>query len=98
MDDVTSTAPIVAIGPAASAMRFTRWQVRNLSPRRMPTTGISAANSMRSFRRRRAPPLSVLIGAWLTRRQGALATYAQRFMGDQDYKHAATIVFRASWC
>jgi len=30
MEDVTSTAPIVALGASASAMRFTRWQVRNL--------------------------------------------------------------------
>jgi len=94
MDDVTSTAPIVAIGPAASAMRFTRWQVRNLVAEANAHNGY-LGSELDAFvpAPAGAPPLSVLIGAWLTRRQGALATYAQRFMGDQDYKHAATIVF-----
>jgi hypothetical protein len=40
-----------------------------------------------------APPFSTLIGAWLTRKEGALAQYAAGVMGADDYKASATLVF-----
>lgn len=94
MEDVTSTAPVVALGATASAMRFTRWQVRNLVAEANAKNGYSGSE-LDAFIAAPAgvPPLSLLLGAWLTRHEGPLATYAQKFMGDQDYKHAATIVF-----
>jgi hypothetical protein len=94
MDDVTSTAPIDAIGGTPSAMRFTRRQVQNLVAEANAHNGYTGAE-LDGFipAPSGAPPLSVLIGAWLTKQDGALAAYAQKFMGAQDYKQAATIVF-----
>jgi hypothetical protein len=94
MDDVTSTAPIVALGSKPSAMRFTRWQVRNLVAEANAKNGYSGSElDALMAPPAGAPPLSLLLGAWLTRRDGPLAKYAQTFMGAQDYTHAATIVF-----
>jgi hypothetical protein len=94
MDDVTSTAPIDAVGGTPSAMRFTRWQVQNLVAEANAHNGYTGSE-LDAFIPAPAgsPPLSLLLGAWLTKQDGPLAAYAQKFMGVQDYKQAATIVF-----
>ena len=94
MDDLTSTAPLNALSGTPSAMRFTRWQVQNLVAEANAHNGYTGSE-LDAFIPAPAgsPPLSLLLGAWLTKQDGPLAAYAQKFMGMQDYKHAATIVF-----
>jgi len=94
MDDVTSRTPLVGLTGTPSAMRFTSWQVRNLVAEANAHGGYLGSDLDALV----APPagspgLSVIIGAWLTRNEGALAHYARRFMGDQDYKQSKTIMF-----
>jgi hypothetical protein len=93
-DDVNSLTPIVALTGTPSAMRFTRWQVQNLVAEANAHSGY-LGSELDSIATPPAgsPPLSILIGAWLTRHEGALANYATGFMGAQDYKNSATIVF-----
>jgi hypothetical protein len=94
MDDVTSAVPINALSGTPSAMRFTRWQVRNLVAEANAHNGyLGSELDALVTPPQGVPPISAFIGAWLTRHQGPLAEYAQRFMGDQDYKKSQTIVF-----
>jgi hypothetical protein len=94
MDDFTSRTPIAGLTGTPSAMRFTRWQLRNLVAEANARGGYLGSDLDALV----APPagspgMSVLLGAWLTRDEGALAHYAQRFMGRQNYKQSATILF-----
>ena len=75
-------------------MRFTRWQVQNMIGEANAHSGyIGSELDGLAQPPAGAPPLSTLIGAWLTKQDGALAHYAAGLMGVQDYKHAANIVF-----
>lgn len=94
MDDVTSLTPVVALSGTPSAMRFTRWQVQNLVAEANAHSGyLGSELDGIATPPAGAPPLSILIGAWLTRHDGPLATYAAGYMGAPDYKKAATLVF-----
>jgi hypothetical protein len=94
MDDVNSLAPVVALSGAPSAMRFTRWQVQNLVAEANAHSGyLGSELDGIATPPAGAPPLSILIAAWLTRHDGPLANYAAGFMGAQDYKNSAAIVF-----
>jgi len=94
MDDFTSTAPIVALSGTPSAMRFTRWQMRSLVAEADAHTGYFGSElDAIAHPPDGSPPLSTLIGAWLTRKDGALAQYAAGIMGSNDYKQSATLVF-----
>src|SRR5580698_6542316 len=68
MDDVTSTAPVIALTGTPSAMRFTRWQLQNLVAEANAHSGYlgSELDSL-ATPPAGSPPLSTLIGAWLTR-------------------------------
>jgi hypothetical protein len=94
MEDVTSMAPVVALTGQPSAMRFTRWQMRNLVAEADAHTGyLGSELDAIAQPPAGAPPFSTLIGAWLTRKDGALAQYAAGVMGSNDYKQSATLVF-----
>lgn len=94
MDDVTSETPLVGLSGTPSAMRFTQWQVRNLVAQANAHNGYLGGELDRLFPPPAGvPPLSAIVGAWLTRNQGPLAAYALRFMEKQDYKEARTVVF-----
>ncbi len=94
MDDVNSAAPVVALAGTPSAMRFTRWQVQNLVAEANAHSGyLGSELDGIATPPAGAPPLSILIGAWLTRHNGPLASYAAELMGAQDYKNSVTIVF-----
>ena len=94
MDDVTSPAPLLALTGTPSAMRFTRWQVQNLVAEANAHSGyLGSELDGLATPPAGAPPLSILIGAWLTRHDGPLANYAAGFMSAQDYKKSAAIVF-----
>ena len=93
-DDFTSLTPVVALTGTPSAMRFTRWQVQNLVAEANAHSGyLGGELDGLATPPAGAPPLSILIGAWLTRNESPLAHYAAGFMGTQDYKTSATIVF-----
>lgn len=75
MDDVSSRTPLVGLTGTPSAMRFTSWQVRNLVAEANAHGGYLGSDLDALV----APPagspgLSVIVGAWLTRNDGALAT------------------------
>jgi hypothetical protein len=94
MDDVNSATPVVALSGTPSAMRFTRWQVQNLVAEANAHSGyLGSELDGIATPPAGAPPLSILIAAWLTRHDGPLAYYAAGFMGAQDYKNSAAIVF-----
>lgn len=95
MDDVNSATPVAALTAPVSAMRFTRWQVRNLVAEGNAHGGYlgSELDALGGTPPAGTPPLSTLIAAWLVRDEGPLAEYASSFMGSPDYKHAALIVF-----
>ena len=94
MDDVNSTTPLVALTGTPSAMRFTRWQMRALVTEADAHSGyLGSELDGIAQPPPGAPPLSTLIGAWLTRKDGALAQYAAGLMGAPDYKHSAELVF-----
>jgi hypothetical protein len=94
MDDVNSAAPVIALSGTPSAMRFTRWQVQNLVAEANAHSGyLGSELDGIATPPAGAPPLSILIAAWLTRHDGPLANYAAGFMGAQDYKNSAAIVF-----
>jgi hypothetical protein len=94
MEDFAATTPIVALTGAPSAMRFTRWQLQNLVAEANGHAGyLGSELDTLAAPPAGAAPLSLLLGAWLTRNDGALAHYAHVFMGDQDYKTSASIVF-----
>jgi hypothetical protein len=94
MDDVSSRTPIVGLLGTPSAMRFTRWQLRNLVAEADAHGGYLGSDlDALATPPAGAPGISVILGAWLTRDEGALAHYALRFMGHQDYKRSATIMF-----
>ncbi|GEM_PF-6717156 len=94
MDDVTLRTPIVGVKGTPSAMRFTRWQLRNLVAEANAHGGYLGSDlDALVTPPEGAPGLSAIVGAWLTRDEGALAPYARRFMGDQDYKRSKTILF-----
>jgi hypothetical protein len=94
MDDERSTTPVVPLTGTPSAMRFTRWQVRNLVAEADAHAGY-LGSELDGLAQPPAgsPNLSTLIGAWLTRKDGVLAQYAASVMGAQDYKHSATLIF-----
>jgi hypothetical protein len=94
MDDVNSAAPVIPLSGTPSAMRFTRWQVQNLVAEANAHSGyLGSELDGVATPPAGAPPLSILISAWLTRHDGPLANYAAGFMGAQDYKNSAAIVF-----
>ncbi len=94
MDDVNSATPVVALSGTPSAMRFTRWQVQNLVAEANAHSGyLGSELDGIATPPAGAPPLSILIAAWLTRHDGPLAYYAAGVMGTQDYKNSAAIVF-----
>jgi hypothetical protein len=94
MDDVRSTRPIVPVTGTPSAMRFTRWQVRNMVAEANAHTGyLGSELDTLAQPPPGSPGLSTLIGAWLTRKEGALAQYAAGVMGPHDYKQSATLIF-----
>jgi hypothetical protein len=94
MEDVTSPSPIVGLTGQPSAMRFTRWQVRNLVAEANAHGGYLGSDlDALVTPPAGSPGLSVIVGAWLKRDEGALAHYARRFMGDQDYAQSKTIMF-----
>jgi hypothetical protein len=94
MDDVTARTPLVGLSGVPSAMRFTRWQLRNLVAEGNAHGGYLGSDlDALVTPPPGSPGLSVIVGAWLKRDEGTLAPYARRFMGDQDYKQPKTILF-----
>jgi len=93
-EDVTTSAPIVALSGTPSAMRMTRWQVSNLLVEADAHNGYLGAELDRlGTPPPGVPPFSSFIAAWLQRDQGSLAQFAQRFIDKPDYHHAAAMMF-----
>jgi hypothetical protein len=77
MEDVRSTAPIVATTGPASAMRFTRWQLRNLLAEAAANDGYEGKDlDALAPIPAGSPAFSTLLTAWLKRAQGPLAQAA----------------------
>jgi hypothetical protein len=93
-DEVTSQAPVVALSGQPSAMRFTRWQIRNLVAEANAHDGyLGSELDALAAPPPGVPSFSMLVAAWLVRNQGPLANYAAGLMDAPDYKHTAKIVF-----
>lgn len=93
-EDVTTTTAIVAPSGTPSAMRMTRWQVRNLLAEAQAHNGYLGAELDRlGTPPPGVPPFSAFIAAWLQRDQGPLAQFAQRFVPNPDYHHASAMLF-----
>lgn len=94
MDDVRSSTPSVAVSGPLSAMRFTQWQVQNLVNEANAHGGyLGSELDALATAPAGTPPLTTLIDAWLTRKDGALAQYASGLMWQQDQTHPATVVY-----
>ena len=94
VDEVTSQAPVVAVTGTPSAMRFTRWQVQHLVAEANAHSGYLASElDALATPPAGSPNLSVLIGAWLTRKDDPLAQYAATFMAGQNDKQTGIAVF-----
>ena len=97
-DSYAAKAPVAHVGGPASAMRYTRFQLRNMVGQAQAGMGMTGA-ALNAFDRTppaqaHAPGFSAFLGAWLKRSQGPLATYAASFMPKTtDYAHTANIVF-----
>ncbi len=90
-------APIAPLTGTISAMRITRWQLRNMLAQADAGMGMTGA-ALDAFDRTRANPklpgVATFIGAWVKRSQGPLATYAAQFMPKTaDYAHPANLTF-----
>lgn len=93
--------PIAPLVGSVSAMRMTRWQLRNMVGQASAGMGMLGA-ALDAFgrspgaapRKRTSPGIATFIGAWVKRSQGPLATYAGQFMPkNADYAHPAKITF-----
>lgn len=96
-DSYAAKAPIATIAGPVSAMRLTRWMMRNMVGQAKSGMGMTGA-ALDAFARKPAakgtPSFSAFLGAWLIRAQGPLATYAASFMPtNTNYRHTANIVF-----
>jgi hypothetical protein len=94
VDDVTTQKPLASTSGTPSAMRFTRFQTENMLNEANAHVGyLGSELDALATPPAGAPPLTTLIGAWLTKRDGPLAQYAAGIMGTNDYKQSATLVF-----
>jgi hypothetical protein len=75
-------------------VRVTRWQARNLAVDAANGGGVpgDALNALAPVPQG-APPVPYLVAAWVTSYDSPSARFARELMGEQDWKHADTVLF-----
>lgn len=93
-----SSTPIVAISGTRSAMRFTRWQLKNMLLQADAGMGMTGAELDRlegANPPKNAPTMSQFVAAWVMKYQSPLAAYAKAHIGVSsiDLKRTKQTVF-----
>jgi hypothetical protein len=93
-EDVNTAAPITAPDGKVSAMRFTRWQVRNMLTEAAANNGyLGSTLDVLGDPPPEAPKFSQVLAAWIVGGDGPLAQYIHKLLPNLDIVHAPTTVF-----